>query len=118
MRAPGCDPEDLQPSDFLCDFCGRAWSEDRPMVEGHQGSCICGSCLADAFRAIVVAGPDQAGGAPSAAASRCTLCLEVRDEPAWSAGGLPGAVACRRCVRQSAAVLQKDAESGWRRPER
>lgn len=112
MRAPGCDPEDLQPSDFLCDFCGRAWADDRPMVEGHQGSCICGACLAEAFRAIALAGAE---GAAPGAASRCILCLETREGPAWRGAG--GAAACRRCVRQSAAVLQKDPDSGWRRPE-
>lgn len=112
MRSPGCDPDDLRPADFLCDFCGQAWAEDRPMVEGHRGSCICGGCLALAYRHLVLA--DGAGSGPTT----CTLCLEARDDPAWRPDAGGGAAACRRCVRQSAAVLQKDPDSGWRRPER
>jgi hypothetical protein len=111
MRRPDCDPQDVRMSDVLCDFCGREWSDALPMVEGHQGSCVCGDCLRDAFRALVLDGAP----APSTPA-RCTLCLEERDEPAWRAAGRD-AVACRRCVRQSAAVLQKDPDLGWRKPE-
>jgi len=90
MRREGCDPTNVQMSDVLCDFCSREWTDARPMVEGHQGSCICGDCLAAAYRAIVLQPP-----------------------PAVSAP----ARACRRCVRQSAAVLAKDPDLGWRKPE-
>ena len=110
MRRPECDPDDVRMQDVLCDFCGRAWSEALPMVEGHQGSCICGDCLADAYREAVLA--ERPDGAPE----RCTLCLEHRDEPAWHAPAAP-AIACRRCVRQSAAVLAKDPDFGWRKPD-
>ena len=99
-------------SDVLCDFCGREWTERLPMVEGHQGSCICGDCLADAYRAIVL--EEAAATAPS----KCALCLEHREEPTWARGGDGSPRACRRCVRQSAAVLQKDADLGWRKPAR
>lgn len=99
-------------SDVLCDFCGRAWTEQLPMVEGHQGSCICGDCLAAAYRALVL---DEA---TADAPAKCVLCLERRDDPSWARGGDDAPRACRRCVRQSAAVLQKDADLGWRKPER
>ena len=35
MQRPGTDPENVEMSDILCDFCLRAWTKDRPMVEGH-----------------------------------------------------------------------------------
>ena len=107
MRRPECDPDDVRMEDVLCDFCRRAWSESLPMVEGHQGSCICGDCLADAFRDAVMA------ELPEGRPARCTLCLEERADAGWERGG---ARACRRCIRQSAAVLQKDPDLGWRRP--
>ncbi len=123
MRREGCDPNDVRMSDVLCDFCGREWGESLPMVEGHLGSCICGDCLRDAYRALVVAAAEgvaaDAGGAGGAGGSghgACRLCREERDERSWS-GALPGARVCRRCVRQSAAVLQKDPDLGWRKPE-
>ena len=112
MRREGCDPNDVRMSDVLCDFCGREWSDALPMVEGHQGSCICGDCLAESYRALVLAEATPAPGA------KCVLCLEHRDEPTWSRAGHGDPRACRRCVRQSAAVLQKDADLGWRKPER
>ena len=110
MRRPDCDPNDVRMSDVLCDFCGREWSDALPMVEGHQGACICGDCLREAYRALVLAEP------PAGEPARCTLCLEERADPSWESGRGPGR-ACRRCIRQSAAVLQKDAGTGWRRPE-
>ena len=89
------------------------------MVEGHQGSCICGDCLADAYRVLVMV-----ESAVPETPSKCILCLELRSEPSWHApadtatarvdGVQPSA--CRRCVRQSAAVLQKVSEFGWRKP--
>lgn len=111
MRRDGHDPMNVQMSDVLCDFCAREWSDALPMVEGHQGSCICGDCLTAAFRALVIETPSAPAGPV-----RCTLCLEDRDEPGWQGGARP-ARACRRCVRQSAAVLAKDPDSGWRKPE-
>lgn len=111
MRRDGSDPMNVQMSDVLCDFCSQEWTDALPMVEGHQGSCICGDCLASAYRALVLE-PSAAPDAPV----RCTLCLEDRAEPGWQHAAGP-ARACRRCVRQSAAVLAKDPDSGWRKPE-
>jgi hypothetical protein len=109
----------VQMSDVLCDFCLQTWTEERPMVEGHQGSCICGDCLAAAYRVLVMV-----ESAVPETPSKCILCLELRSEPSWHApadtatarvdGVQPSA--CRRCVRQSAAVLQKVSEFGWRKP--
>lgn len=121
MRRPESDPNDVRMSDVLCDFCGREWSDSLAMVEGHQGSCICGDCLREAYRSVVL-GAGGGGVGPS----RCALCLEEREDPSWTPGaGSPrpataapaGRRACRRCVKQSAAVLQKDPDLGWRRPE-
>lgn len=128
MRRPECDPNDVRMSDVLCDFCGREWTDALAMVEGHQGSCICGDCLREAYRAVVLG---TAGGSGPA---RCALCLEDREDPSWAPGpggphpdtstgaaapstGAAAPRACRRCVKQSAAVLQKDRDLGWRRPE-
>lgn len=98
---------------FRCDFCRAAWSDSRPMVEGHQGSLICAPCLTVAYGAIVVADL----GEPLPDGAQCVLCLEKRPEPHWRSPAYPDALACRRCIRQAAAVLSKDPESGWRRPE-
>ncbi len=110
MRRPGCDEDNLQMSDVMCDFCGNEWTLERPMVEGHHGSCICGPCLTVAYTELVVA---QGGDAP--AGYKCTLCLEHRDDPGWASPARE-AWACRRCVKQSAGVMGKDKESGWSRP--
>jgi len=112
MRREGCDPMNVRMSDVLCDFCGREWSDSLPMVEGHQGSCICGECLSAAYRTVVLSAPQE----PAQAGVRCTLCLENRDDPTWHAAA-GHACACRRCVRQSAAVLAKDPDFGWRKPD-
>lgn len=97
-------PERME--DILCDFCGSSWTDDRPMVEGHRGSCICGRCLSVAYAEVVVAGvgdrpeplpsgmtvSDLIPGAPDLrdpahagpAVEPCCLCLESgRDEPHW-----------------------------------
>lgn len=116
MRREGCDPNDVRMSDVLCDFCGREWGESLPMVEGHLGSCICGDCLRDAYLALVVAGGGGAGAGTEGERGACRLCREERDDGSWT-GALAGARVCRRCVRQSAAVLQKDPDLGWRKPE-
>ncbi|MEC9373745.1 MAG: ClpX C4-type zinc finger protein, partial [Planctomycetota bacterium] len=59
---------------FKCDFCRRGWSEERPMIEGHQGSLICGPCMSAAF-------VDMAAGEQRAEAGyTCTMCLEERKD--------------------------------------
>ena len=32
MRKPGTDPENVQMTDVLCDFCRRQWTEDVAMI--------------------------------------------------------------------------------------
>jgi hypothetical protein len=92
----------MRETDFLCDFCRRDWTQAAPFVEGHHGACICGSCLSQACA------QDQT---PSSA-FRCSLCLEERQDLAWSHDQ---AHLCRRCREQSARVLARDPASGWRR---
>lgn len=101
MHRPGCDPDAMTERDFLCDFCGRDWSQAQPFVEGHHGSCVCGDCL----RAACAAEPE-------ARAFECSLCLERRDELALASGT---AHLCRRCRDQSARTLERDPDSGWKR---
>lgn len=121
MHRPGADPDNMAPSDFICDFCGRAWDGAFPVVEGHRGSLICGDCVAAAYRAVVLG---QQNSAP--AGYQCRLCLETRPDPGWIGpwqdgpapeGSPPGpAAACKRCINQSAGVLSKDKDLGWKRP--
>lgn len=96
---------------FKCDFCRAAWREDLPMVEGHRGSLICGDCLRAAFIAIVL----TETGDPAPADQVCAMCLSSPEKSIWrrEPGGPP---ACRRCVNQSARILSKDPEAGWRIP--
>jgi hypothetical protein len=102
----------MQLSDFLCDFCARAWDGAFPLVEGHQGSLICGNCLTIAYTDVVHMGLD---GAPSGAT--CTLCLEERDDPMWASPVREGASVCRRCLRQGGTKLHKDPDWPWTKPE-
>lgn len=119
MQRPGTDENNVQMSDILCDFCRREWTMERPMVEGHRGSCICGDCLRLSYTALVL---EKQGNAP--AGYLCTLCRENRDEIGWVPATIPAdqpadqpLAACRRCVNQSAAVLAKDKEYGWKKPQ-
>jgi hypothetical protein len=113
MHKPGTDPDHVEMSDVLCDFCRREWVETRPMVEGHHGSVICGDCLRVAFATVVNAGMNTA-----AAGYKCTMCLENRDDDAWESPAYPEAAICRRCIKMGAVMLERDEESGWRRPEK
>jgi hypothetical protein len=113
MQRPGADPDNMEMSDFLCDFCGEAWTDTRPMVEGHQGHAICGECLTRAFRTLVL----KAGDGPAPNGQTCIMCLEMRAEPLWAPADRPQSLICTRCTRQSAAVLSKDKEMGWERPK-
>ena len=120
MRKPGTDPDNVRMSDVLCDFCRREWTETVPMIEGHQGSCICGRCLAVAYQEVVV----QAGGdAPED--FKCPMCLEGgadraaldrAGEPGWRSPLADGAVICRRCIELAGESLEKDKAFPWRRP--
>jgi ClpX C4-type zinc finger len=122
MQRPGTNPDDVQMADILCDFCRREWTEALAMVEGHRGSVICGECLSLAFDAIgrTEAAGEQAAdgrGADASEAPTCRMCLESKREKMWPGPMDASALACRRCIRQSAGMLEKDAESGWRRPD-
>ena len=64
MRKPGCDEENLLPTDFLCDYCGNTWSDDRPMVEGHRGSLVCARCLSLAYGLLWLSAPKWDGKSP------------------------------------------------------
>jgi hypothetical protein len=151
MQRPGSNPEQMEPADFVCDFCGACWGEDRPMVEGHRGSLICGRCLSRACEQVLVGN----AGVVVPEHVACAMCLlnksgdywqsplrvEATESPAEPAGQdmgnsmghilghimghikgeiaihpEPGSCICRWCIERSAAMLEKDAESGWTRP--
>ncbi len=120
MRKPGTDETDVQMTDVLCDFCHREWTADVPMLEGHQGSCVCGRCLTLAYADVVVAGRDTAPGGYT-----CPMCLEAAEdraalnragEPGWQSPVVDDAVMCRRCIKLAAGALEKDKDLGWKRP--
>ena len=60
-----------------CDFC-RAKFEDQAMIEGHQGSLMCLSCLTVAYADVSLA-----GGGHENVGKKCTMCLEERRQPQW-----------------------------------
>ena len=95
---------------FKCDFCRKPWAEDRPMVEGHQGSLVCASCLTVAYTELVV------NGEASTIKHKCTMCLEERDQPEWRSPMFEDSLICLRCIKQAATTLEKDPECGWKRP--
>lgn len=95
---------------FKCDFCRKAWAEDRPMVEGHKGSLVCSQCLTLAFDELWNRPGGQRGDVT------CTMCLEQREEPFWLSPAFPEVGICRRCVKQAAVMLERDPDAGWKRP--
>lgn len=117
MRREGCDEDNLAMEDFLCDYCGNEWTDDRPMVEGHHGSCVCGRCLTVAYTelGLTVRGGDSGSSEGVPAGAKCNLCLEVREESIWKSP-VREAYLCRRCAKQSAGVLQKDKDNAWSKP--
>jgi hypothetical protein len=126
MHRPGSNPEQMSETDFICDFCGSTWKPDRPMVEGHKGTLICGVCLTSACRQVLV---DNAGiTVPQHVA--CTLCLLNKSGDYWQSATRvdvseseiviepePGNAVCRWCIEKSAGMLEKDGEGGWKRPK-
>lgn len=112
MRREGAPEDELAMGDFLCDFCHGEWTEDRPMVEGHQGSCICGSCLSVAWAELVTARVEDF----LSEGETCRLCLEPREQAVWRSPAHEDAAACLRCVKQSAGALHKDPDIPWRKP--
>ncbi len=111
MRRPGTDPDNVQMSDVLCDFCQREWELEIPMIEGHQGSIVCGRCLTVAYAEIVVSKSPEP---PSPI--KCTMCLEDRDDPTWRSPVSDEASICRRCIKQAAGGLHKDKDYDWSKP--
>lgn len=113
MRREGADEENLTMEDFLCDFCGRSWTDDRPMVEGHRGSCICGACVTVAWTELIEIG----SGAELAPDETCVLCLEERPGDVWRSP-VREVAACKRCIKQTAGTLHKDRDIAWTKPGR
>jgi len=97
----------------FCDFCGKQWDPvgEEIMVEGHQGSLICLKCLTTAYTSVVLHkdGEEHKG-------KSCVVCLEERDQPQWESPVNEGKRVCLRCIKQAATALEKDPESGWKRP--
>ena len=113
MHRPDADPENMTLADFLCDFCEQPWAEDRPMVEGHRGAIVCGRCLTLAYTEVMVT---RVSDEPQPGEC-CVLCLEEnRPEPHWRSPATQR-LACRRCIKQAAGILHKDADIAWRKPE-
>ena len=121
MRKPDTNEQSVQMTDVLCDFCTREWTDQVPMIEGHQGSCLCGRCLTLAYAAVVL---DGAGTAP--AEYQCPMCLEERgdrealdraDEPGWQSPLFEVSL-CRRCIELAAGSLEKDKDFNWQKPEK
>ncbi|USN98713.1 MAG: hypothetical protein H6810_11190 [Phycisphaeraceae bacterium] len=113
MHREGADPENMRPEDFLCDFCGQAWRDDRPFVEGHRGSCVCGNCLWIAYAVLAV----HRSGEPMGEGAVCAMCLESKaDEACWRSPVFEAMLICTRCAKQSAGVLHQDPETDWRKP--
>lgn len=111
------DPASPGTDFFRCDFCRKPWAEDRPMVEGHRGSLICGQCLSVAYSSMPAANTPSPASQSAADATRpCALCLENRRGWCWESPLFDGVFACERCVRQSASVLAADPDSGWSKP--
>ena len=111
MHREGIDPDNVQPKDILCDYCGgAAWADGEPCVEGHQGSVICGQCLTKAYQDIVI------NQLTVTTEDTCKMCLEHRDETVWLGGIEPVAPICLRCVKQSSAILHKSKHWDWTKP--
>lgn len=121
MHRPGSNPDAMLPSDILCDFCERPWSDEVPMVEGHRGSCICGPCLTVAWRSVIDGGLDDAPAQPpedsiETPAWTCALCLEPRRDPAFQSPVRAEAFICRRCIRLAGRALHDDDAVDWAKP--
>jgi hypothetical protein len=111
MHREGIDPENVEPEDILCDYCGEAsWSQGKPCVEGHQGSIVCGVCLKKAYIDLVLHKTTHE------TTEKCRMCLELREDPVWIGSEKQKAPICKRCVKQSAGVLTKSKHWDWSKP--
>jgi hypothetical protein len=122
MRREGCDENNLEPGDFLCDFCENTWADDRPMVEGHRGSLICAKCLNLAYDLLWNHAPVAGKKAEVPHDQRmpggltCRMCLESREEPCWHSPVVDESWICKRCAKQSVVMLERDPEVNYKRP--
>lgn len=121
MLRPGADVNNVQMEDVLCDYCHQPWTDARPMVEGHQGRVICGSCLTVAYTTLGMSSEDDVN-----TSFTCAMCRESPDDRAAEGrGDIPGWVSpvhedvwvCRRCVKQAAGALHKDPDTPWHKPD-
>jgi hypothetical protein len=111
MHRKGINVDNVQPEDILCDYCGRsAWSLGEPCIEGHQGSVVCGTCLALAYAALVLNDEGET------VELKCRMCLETREQLSWCSHNDPDASICLRCIKQSATALEKSKHWEWSRP--
>jgi len=111
MQRKGANLQDMQVSDFLCDFSLKQWDGLFPMVEGHQGSLISGDCLTVAYTEVVL---NELSSAPES--YTCTMCLEETDRPGWASPVSDTARICRQCIKRSAGRLHKDEDWDWTKP--
>jgi len=112
VHREGADPHNMTAEDFLCDFCGSHWAEDRQMIEGHRGSCLCVKCLSVAYRTLAI---DDDGVTPNDETT-CVMCLTTGGEfPLWESPST-GSLACAQCVKRAAGVVHKDPDIGWTKP--
>ncbi len=113
MRREGTNSQSVEMTDVLCDYCHTAWTLDRPMIEGHQGACICGSCLRIAYCSVKLSAQnDAAAGEPS----KCVMCLEERTDACFRSPAFSDALICERCIVMAAKALARDPESNWTLP--
>ena len=70
MQRQGADPQNMEITDFICDFSRKPWDGQFPLVEGHRGSLISGDCLTLAYRFVVL--EEQTALEPG---YTCTMCL-------------------------------------------
>jgi len=115
MYRPGTDPDNVEMSDVLCDFCHSPWTADLPVIEGHQGSVICGKCVRVACLEVGPGGGHEAHGGESRG-GKCRMCLEEREEPCWASPLDESARICLRCIEMAAEALESDPDIPWRRP--
>lgn len=113
MHRPGSNELDMTAEDFLCDFCASHWAPDRPMVEGHRGSLVCGPCLSVAYAAVV----HHAHNDRPEPGETCVLCLAEKQDPHWRSPVTPAhPLLCAPCIEQAARKLEKDRDCEWSRP--
>ena len=112
MHRAGADPNNMTPEDFLCDYCGNSWADDRPMIEGHRGSCLCVKCLSVAYRVLAI----DDDGVASSESTTCAMCITTNGEfPLWESPST-GAFACAQCVKRTAGIMHKDPDIAWTKP--